>query len=467
MKKIIGLVTVIAFLVTMVSGISVQANDEANAAAEYKKMVFEEDFEGETYATAKTFYRDNMDPTQEFKTETDNNHYNKVVSSASAVGYEFEPIKTSKFEVDFDFYKEASNATMVFMGYKNSGDVSTIQTLLFAKATGELSYNGDIYGNADKIELNGSQTKVTDGKWYSYHAVLDDTARSIEITVKDKESGTVVGTATKSGFARKTGSNWQDWVKEGTEFKQFITMYTANLDNIVIKEVASAPVVKTADIKTAEGTVQSDKEAVSILADRIVVDFSEYMDTDTLKTAVTLVKKGENGAADKNIALKSSVSKNVYTAEFSGLEKNSTYEFKISTEAKTIYEVALAEDYTMTFKTQTAQLMAKLANVKIGETEVTDFASLKDGTANVNLNVLNSLDAGVATVLIIAYYNNDEMLDIKAYDVGINVGDSGIKTVPVQIAKPENTSKVKIMLWENFRTMKPLSDSMGFQQNSN
>lgn len=408
--------------------------------------LFAEDFEGEVYAVAKKLGGSSDGTSVVVKGE--NNNYLSYSSGYARYGYEFTEVNAGKINVKFDFsYDTVDRKAFVRIGDASQGLASNQSMVLLFLDGGEIHFG--TYSKGMR-----SLGTISAGTWYTYDATIDISRKSATVKVTDAE-GTELGKGTYTvgtNIGMMGSDGYIGWPQVDI-FKHFLIPSVnegANLDNIKITRVYGAPKVNDNSVSVTldDGTAETDLTAVNAAVKKINIDFLELMDEDTLTSSTVTLTNKDTG---ENVGYTGTLTGTVYTMEFASLVPGTNYELKVlGSVANEIGSKTLGEDYVLSFKTKAPEFEAELLNVVIADKQVTAFADLADGAAKVNIKTSNTLENAEDSVLIIAYYNVDgRMIKADMCDVKIDSGTAGNIGVDVTIAKPTDTTKVKVMLWDN------------------
>ena len=183
------------------------------------------------------------------------------------------------------------------------------------------------------------------------------------------------------------------------------------------------------------------------------------MKEDTINNNITLVKSGDNSAVsfDYEVSGTAVILKNL------NLEPTTAYTLTVGSGITGKDGQKLDKTYTLNMTTGANVTTMRLANIKIGESVVGNFAGLTDGAATVVINSTNTTADPIEAVLIMAYYdNNNRLLLADAQAVNGTAQSAADVNAPVTIAKPEGCAKVKVMLWNSLGKTEPLSAILSY-----
>ncbi|MDD6483171.1 MAG: hypothetical protein PUF72_01150 [Clostridiales bacterium] len=286
-------------LITMFSvkldNISVTGVSSA-ASANGVNIYLGEDFDSDTY---NNFLPCNgADASAEIVNENGNKYINVKAPDWTSMTMTHEAVKETEFKINFDFYFEGRQFA-IFTGSRNSSDISKMMTLLWVNASGEAYCLND--GHAPNItengEQSGTQTVLQAGNWYSYSAVLNTVSRSVTLSIKNT-SGEIVGSASLSNIARKTGTgDYYGWIAEGGEFSQLITMFSVKLDNI--------GVMSNADVIGAVASIGNPADGYRYTEDNLPTLCAKITNASNLNMKGSVTYEIANVNTNKKILTKS------------------------------------------------------------------------------------------------------------------------------------------------------------------
>ncbi len=259
-------------------------------------------------------------------------------------------ISTSEYEIEFDF--------KILNYYNNYGVV-----YLTDEEHGGSSQPGEfrlINLNNGAMSVGGTSVNVAyeNDKWFSYKMTANSADGTYSVTVTEKDNATNTATANGSDFPTKA----LDRMMFGTACK-------IHIDNINVKKLVDAPKVLSVKYFGQDGKKQT---LPGVTTTCIAVSFSDKMDLASLKSAVSY--KGSDGV---NIANEGTLSedKMTYTFELSKkLNADAEYTLAISTDAKSIYDAAIASTYILT---ETASDGAVIFNADF-EKRIPEFVQLSN-----------------------------------------------------------------------------------------
>ena len=267
-------------------------------------------------------------------------------------GFKFiEPMKNSKYEIEFEFNISAYNPYDCGVAY------------LTDDAHGGSNQPGEfrlINLNNGALSVGGTSVNVAyeNDKWFSYKMTANSADGTYSVTVTEKDNTTNTATASGSGFPTKALNTMM-----------FGAACKIHIDNINVTKLVDAPKVLSVKYFGQDGKKQT---LPGVATTGIAVVFSDKMDLASLKSAVSY--KGSDGV---NIANEGTLSEDQMTYTFNLSKKlngGADYTLGISTAAKSIYDAAIASTYILT---ETASDGAVIFNADF-EKRIPEFVRLSN-----------------------------------------------------------------------------------------
>ena len=240
-------------------------------------------------------------------------------------GFKFnEPMKNSKYEIEFEFNISAYNPYDCGVAYltddAHGGNNQPSEFKLINVKDNKLSVGG--------TPINIS---YANDEWFNYKMTADSSSGGFTVTITEKDNTTNTATASGSGFPTKALNTMM-----------FGAACKIHIDNINVTKLVDAPKILSVKYFGQDGKKQT---MPGVATTGIAVSFSDKMDLASLKSAVSY--KGSDGA---NIANEGTLSEDQMTYTFNLSKKlngGADYTLGISTAAKSIYDAALASAYTL------------------------------------------------------------------------------------------------------------------------
>lgn len=271
-------------------------------------------------------------------------------------GFKFiEPMKNSKYEIEFEFNISAYNPNDCGVAYLTDDAHGVVGET--ANQTGEFKL---INVKDNKLSVGGTPINISyaNDKWFNYKMTADSSSGGFTVTITEKDNATNTATATGSNFPIKALNTMM-----------FGAACKIHIDNINVTKLVDAPKILSVKYFGQDGKTQS---LPGVTAKSVAVTFSDKMNLDSLKSAVSF-----KGADNVNIANEGTLSedKMTYTFELSKkLNADAEYTLAISTDAKSIYDAAIASTYILT---ETASDGAVIFNADF-EKRIPEFVQLSN-----------------------------------------------------------------------------------------
>ncbi len=365
-----------------------------------------------------------------------------------------------KYEIKFDF-----KANYIYNGYgaayltdsEMGGYAQNKEFQLLNIVDGKLC-SGIYYTSSENytvpiLDIDLSDADGNDkNTWFTYEMVADRSTGEWTATITSKEDPTRTGTASGNNFP----------TDKAIDRMMFGTKCDIYVDNILVQESLTKPSMSDERVKFLDkngAQINCTNQDVSLLTNKISLDFGTRLKEDTINNNITLVKSGDTGAVsfDYEISGTAVILKNL------NLEPTTAYTLTVGSGITGMDGQKLDKTYTLNMTTGANVTTMRLANIKIGESVVENFAGLTDGVATVVINSTNTTADPIEAVLIMAYYdNNNRLLLADAQAVNGTAQSAADVNASVTIAKPEGCAKVKVMLWNSLGKTEPLSAILSY-----
>lgn len=365
---------------------------------------------------------------------------------------------SSKYVIKFDFKAQnvASQGAIYLVDSNMGGNSQPAEFELLGLFEGAFCagvYNfGSDWARYTVPILAADLTGDDKDKWFTYEMVGDRATGEWTATITSKEDPTRTGTASGNNFP----------TDKAIDRMMFGTLCDIYIDNILVQEKFAKPSMSDERVKFLDkngAQINCSNTELSLLTNKISLDFGTRLKEDTINNNITLVKSGDNSAVsfDYEISGTAVILKNL------NLEPTTAYTLTVGSGITGMDGQKLDKTYTLNMTTGANVTTMRLANIKIGDSVVGNFAGLTDGAATVVINSTNTTADPIDAVLIMAYYdNNNRLLLADAQAVNGTAQSAADVNAPVTIAKPEGCAKVKVMLWNSLGNTKPLSAILEF-----
>lgn len=366
---------------------------------------------------------------------------------------------SGKYEIKFDFNaKDINSLGAVYLAdstYGGSNEFEAFQLLGLRNGNfvaGNYIWNG--YQDLTVPILPADLTGDDKDKWFTYEMVGDRTTGEWTATIAEKGNSTRTGT--------KSGSGSSGFPTGEIDRMMFGTKCDIYVDNILVQEKLAKPELNSDRVTFLDkngAQINCTNQDVSLLTNKISLDFGTRLKEETINNNITLVKSGDTGA----VSFDYEISGTVVILKNLNLEPETAYTLTVGSGITGKGGQTLGKDYTLSFKTGANVSEMRLNSVMIGGAKVENFAGLTDGAATVVINSTNTTADPIEAVLIMAYYdNNNKLLLADAQAVNGTAQSAADVNAPVTIAKPEGCTKVKVMLWNSLGKTEPLSAILSY-----
>ncbi|MDY4212771.1 MAG: Ig-like domain-containing protein [Eubacteriales bacterium] len=365
-----------------------------------------------------------------------------------------------KYEIKFDF--KANNITGGYgavyltdsaMGGNSQPKEFQLLNIVDGKLCSGIYYTSSENYTVPILDIDLSDAEGNDkDKWFTYEMVGDRATGEWTATITERGNSTRTGTASGGNFPRD----------KAIDRMMFGTLCDIYIDNILVQEKFAKPSMSDERVKFLDkngAQINCSNTELSLLTNKISLDFGTRLKEDTINNNITLVKSSDNSAVsfDYEISGTAVILKNL------NLEPTTAYTLTVGSGITGKDGQKLDKTYTLNMTTGANVTTMRLANIKIGDSVVGNFAGLTDGAATVVINSTNTTADPIDAVLIMAYYdNNNRLLLADAQAVNGTAQSAADVNAPVTIAKPEGCAKVKVMLWNSLGNTKPLSAILEF-----
>lgn len=365
-----------------------------------------------------------------------------------------------KYEIKFDF--KANNITGGYgavyltdsaMGGNSQPKEFQLLNIVDGKLCSGIWYQSSENYTVPILDIDLSDADGNDkNTWFTYEMVADRSTGEWTATITSKSDQNRTGTASGGNFP----------TDKAIDRMMFGTKCDIYVDNILVQESLTKPSMSDERVKFLDkngAQINCTNQDVSLLTNKIFLDFGTRLKEDTINNNITLVKSGDTGAVsfDYEISGTAVILKNL------NLEPTTAYTLTVGSGITGMDGQKLDKTYTLNMTTGANVTTMRLANIKIGESVVGNFAGLTDGAATVVINSTNTTADPIEAVLIMAYYdNNNRLLLADAQAVNGAAQSAADVNAPVTIAKPEGCAKVKVMLWNSLGKTEPLSAILSY-----
>jgi len=385
---------------------------------------------------------------------------------------------TTKNTVRIAAFDNAETANKIVISYKarvpeaTEGAASGWATMpsLNSKIRG-FNANGNVL-NTWAVRARGDMVQAGDTAsstigagtdWFTVEHVIDNT---VDAAVKENLTTTItIADGTEHTASKKyayTDLDSYELVVTDTTILDYV-----DVDDFQIEYIYNVPAVTAEDVVfvSAEGEDVTDLNNVPSTAKAVRIDFGATMNTETITdSTVYITKKGDTAKVAYVPTYTGTELKLTLSAD---LDLNAEYELCITPDVKNVKGDAIA-DTKIPFKTGKGEFKATLSGIKAKATgtPITTVQGLAAaGESTVEISYSNSTKEAKTLNVIIAYYKGNvlskaEIVKADKIDAEITSMTYKYDFVPASLT---DITDVKVMLWEDFKTMESLSNSINLQ----
>ncbi len=369
--------------------------------------------------------------------------------------------ETDSIWADRSFVKVDEGILNVKTRFKSSDTTLTVPLSVWSSNDKSFFYilvtEGKIYAGDHAEQL--APLKVD--TWYDVDAVFNLNTKTYTVSISDgtdtiKSGNLIFGNTdmTDINFVRM-----QCWSKVNAN---------ADFDNLSIKSSMAVPEITENSVTfyNANGDATNELTNVSTGTSKIVIDFKTYMDADSLD-GIKLINKKTN----TEVAVTAQKTQKTYEMVLDKLlEGNTTYALIIPGTVKNRNDIALGEDKTVTFVTESSAggLSVKIANISNGEQEVSTLTDLiaAGAATTISLNYQNGTEPQNDTniCVITSYYSGERL--VKTSVMNKTVSKDTVNTVlkyDMPIESKDGVDCVKVFVWDTVNNMKPYCKNAVFK----
>lgn len=297
--------------------------------------------------------------------------------------------------------------------------------------------------------------------WYDVDAVFNLNTKTYTVSISDgtdtiKSGNLIFGNTDMTDI---NSVRMQCWSKVNAN---------ADFDNLSIKSSMAVPEITENSVTfyNANGDATNELTNVSTGTSKIVIDFKTYMDADSLD-GIKLINKKTN----TEVAVTAQKTQKTYEMVLDKLlEGNTTYALIIPGTVKNRNDIALGEDKTVTFVTESSAggLSVKIANISNGEQEVSTLTDLiaAGAATTISLNYQNGTEPQNDTniCVITSYYSGERL--VKTSVMNKTVSKDIVNTVlkyDMPIESKDGVDCIKVFVWDTVNNMKPYCKNAVFK----
>ncbi len=424
----------------------------------------------ETYDAAMTAYADKLINSGTTAALVDDGNGGRYLSVAEAANTDYFAVKNfansetaDTIIIEFDAKLSALDGDG-----ENFGTVNTIATKInSSKAVRDWA----VRLSNKRYDISGTTTTGTELAlgWYTVkHVITPSNGTMITSITSEDGSQKFEGSKTVANLSAPTDAEYS-YLGKISEYRFFSadgTAGTVYYDNIKISYTYNAPSVteNSVTFTDASGAVQENWNDIDLLTKAVKIDLGAVMDTATLNCDnVYITKKGDSA----KVGYIAGYENGVYTMNLTeALKESTTYTLVVSKDVANVMgdKLSVAENVKIDFTTGKGKRTADLMAVKVNGSKVTGVSGLVEGASGqIEINYSNTTGNAQMLNIIIAYYAGDmlktaELIQTENIDASIVAMTYKYDfDIPADMA---GITSVKIMSWNSFGEMVPLSDSI-------
>lgn len=319
----------------------------------------------------------------------------------------------------------------------------------------EISYYDTLTENSTNLKPASYTRENSITEFTSYKAVLDMDAKTAKLYAKVNGSYIEIGSTTinaalaENGFAEVGFRMWKSAIGSNAVVKDIMS-YVDNVE-VYIKENVSVPVVKSVrfDSKGASDAVDLDTKEIKIY-------FNTDMNEDTLGGILIdgAVYSGAYSADEK-----------AYVITVSSLIKDTNYIIYVPTTVESANGIALGREYNGVFHTEKGKFEVTSFTLKEGNDDATYAGTAAGDTLTAAVTIKNQAGREGSYVLIYAVYDGNRLEKVDYVQVPFDTENEMVtKDIDFVIPETENELDVKVMLWENFASIRPILKAIDLKE---
>jgi hypothetical protein len=383
--------------------------------------------------------------------------YLQTTTSWQPVTYNFNSISSDKIRVAFNFKNDATNNNAnVVLGNSGSMTDSELLTILYLNNNGYYqAYSSD--GNTRRLGARVANT------WLSCEAIADIDSKKVTTTIKNKETGEIIGTQTAT--LPRSSADFTDWPNTITAIDTLRFVGSGEnaiyVDDIVVEKIITAPIAEAENVKVYDyfSALQSTWTAVSPASMTYNIDFETNMDSSTVTSSNIYVKAAGAGSAVSGTVTYSS---QVATLTLlSALTPSTTYTLHIDGDVANTAGVTLGTDKEYTIITTAGTTSADMGAPTIGGSAAGNFSTITAGqTITVPVTYVNTTGIAKTLHFIYAYFGTGENSLKKFGYSTTSVGSSVIGNnynFTHDFQNVDGAVSLKFMIWDGFDRILSLS----------
>lgn len=360
-------------------------------------------------------------------------------------------ITTGRLNVEFDIKPGDNVSTHVKFNTEGTGnaDYKGFLPLMYFE-------NGSVGTAWNWLDKNTNVGTYTPNEWYHCSAEVDFDGGTIKVLIESP-----------SGSIQRKTVNYEELRQVDydaitafaiQEYGATSAAVGSVFDNVEIEYVVANPDFDATRVSFAAGdTISTDSSKVPTSVDKILLDFGTTMDLTTFGE-MTLKDKDGNAVPYEISTVKGKVAI-VLKEALQGLTR---YTLHVPDTAANIKGIELGMSEDVIFTTDEGGFTGTLSEIKKGETKVTNVSQLSAGDEiTTSVNFTNATLSDQKAVIIYSYYKADGIMKETKYEtIDVAANQKLTKEMKHIVGDLTDVTEIKVMLWDNFETIRPLSPSI-------
>ena len=376
-----------------------------------------------------------------------------------------ETVTAGEFNASFKMmndYTDAEGGTTAqqtsVISFVNAGSTNQYIPVIYIQ-------NGKIYtGINNNYDSSRYLCDSVSGKWYQVEVEFDVTGMTYDVSVIDgatvykKENVKVKSFNPAASMADVNRLRVQMWggASDGVHGKM-------TMDDVQVRYTTDTVDVKASDLsfENTKGEKGYYSATVSASTSKINVDFGTVMNKDSLKDSTVILKNETDG---ETIVYQGELTGNVYTIPLPKLLKPSkNYSLTITTDVANVANEKALEEKVFNFATDAGECEVSFNSFTIGENTAPAVSDvLAAEKANVKLNVLNSTGVDKDVLIIVAYFNDDELKEVVYEPFAMKYADysNGVFEQEIELKSNVTADEIHVFAWDTISSMVPYTDGL-------
>jgi len=362
-------------------------------------------------------------------------------------------VEAGKFEATFNMMNDYTD---------EDGEDTARHTTVISFCDGKDLYIPIIYINGAKAYtgVNKASTSnylgdVVSGRWYEVKAQFNLNNWTYDISIFDgsnvykREGNSVKAFGGATSMQKIDRFRLQTW--DGVAGLSSLTV-----DDVLVKYSTEAIDVKASDLSfvNADGNAGSLAAVVPASTEKIAIDFKTVMNSASLNFDTVILK---NETDNEVVSYTKKLEGNIYTMTLPNLlAPGKDYSLTITTCVKNASDIPAEEEKMFVFKTDSGECNVGFQGISIGDNKSPSVSDILSATSmSVSVDVINATGVDKDLLIIVAYYNNDEMIDVIYHEKELPCETyvNGAITETVTLKSGVNADSVQIFVWDTIGGM--------------